>query len=215
MTITHHPDDSTLMAYAAGSLPAALAAVVAAHAELCPRCAQEARRHEAVGGALLHGLRPAQLTRGAPATPARSASLDAPDRRSGSPAVAPGELPRALEAILGGSLDALAWRRLAPGLATVERRFAGPPASALLVIRAAGGATIPDHGHGGSELTLVLSGGYGDATGHYVAGDLADLDAETSHAPVADPEGCVCLVATDGETHFRSPLARLWQKLGG
>ena len=43
MSITHHPDDSTLMSYAAGSLPAALAVVVAAHLSVCPRCREEVR----------------------------------------------------------------------------------------------------------------------------------------------------------------------------
>ncbi len=215
MTVTHHPDDSTLMAFAAGSLPEALAAVVAVHVEACTRCAREARLHEAVGGALLSGLAPALLMRDTPSIPVVSASADGLGRPAVTPGSPPGELPSLLRALIGGPLDTLAWRRAAPGLATFERRFAGPPASSLLVIRAAGGAVIPDHGHGGSELTLVLSGGYSDATGHYVAGDLADLDGETSHAPVADPEGCVCIVASDGATEFKSPLVRLWRKLGG
>ena len=174
MTITHHPDDSTLIAYAAGSLPEALAAVVGAHAETSPRCAREVRLHEAVGGVLLHGLAPAPLVRAPPLLSATDGA-GATGRPVGAAVLTPGEVPGRLRALIGGSLDALAWRRIAPGLATFERRFAGPPASSLLVIRAAGGATIPDHGHGGSELTLVLSGGYSDVTGHYAAGDLADL----------------------------------------
>ena len=41
MTITHHLDDATLMSFAAGSLPAALSAVAAAHVAMCARCRHE------------------------------------------------------------------------------------------------------------------------------------------------------------------------------
>ena len=36
MTITHHLDDATLMSFAAGSLPNALAAIAAAHIAMMP-----------------------------------------------------------------------------------------------------------------------------------------------------------------------------------
>jgi len=37
-TIKHHPDGATLMSYAAATLAEPLAAVVAAHVSMCPRC---------------------------------------------------------------------------------------------------------------------------------------------------------------------------------
>jgi anti-sigma factor ChrR (cupin superfamily) len=56
MTITHHLDDATLMSFAAGSLPAALSAVAAAHVAMCTRCRREVAGLERVGGALLAEL---------------------------------------------------------------------------------------------------------------------------------------------------------------
>ena len=52
MTITHHPDISTLMCCAAGSQPEAFAAVVASHLALCPECRAEVRHMQEIGVAL-------------------------------------------------------------------------------------------------------------------------------------------------------------------
>ena len=72
MTITHHLDDATLMSFAAGALPAALAAVAASHAAMCPRCRHEIAALERVGGLLIAGLPPIDLARGEPPTPSGS-----------------------------------------------------------------------------------------------------------------------------------------------
>ena len=37
----------------------------------------------------------------------------------------------------------------------------------------------------GTELTLVLAGGFSDETGHFLRGDLAEADASVDHRPVA------------------------------
>jgi len=75
---------------------------------------------------------------------------------------------------------------------------------------------MPEHGHGGSELTLLLRGSYRDEVGHFARGDLADLDETVEHQPVADPEtGCICLIGTESKARFKSLFARLLQPLTG
>lgn len=59
---THHPDLSTLMSYSAGSLPDAVATVVAAHLSVCSRCRQHVQEAEQVGIRLLEELEPATLS---------------------------------------------------------------------------------------------------------------------------------------------------------
>jgi predicted RNA polymerase sigma factor len=51
--ITHHLDDATLVAYAAGTLGEAHRVVVAAHAAICGECRAAIRAAERVGGMLL------------------------------------------------------------------------------------------------------------------------------------------------------------------
>ena len=71
--------------------------------------------------------------------------------------------------------------------------------------------TLPEHGHHGGELTLVLRGGFSDVTGRYGPGDVEDVDNEIEHRPVADPEGCVCLVGSEGPVRFTGLGMWLWQ----
>ena len=75
---------------------------------------------------------------------------------------------------------------------------------------------MPEHGHGGSELTLVLRGAYSDRTGTYRVGDVADLGDSIEHQPIADAkDGCICLIASDKKIRFKSVLARLVQPFTG
>ena len=73
---------------------------------------------------------------------------------------------------------------------------------------------VPEHGHRGLELTLVLSGAFADATGLFRAGDLEIADEEIGHTPRATEEGpCVCVAATDAPLRFRAIIPRLLQPL--
>jgi putative transcriptional regulator len=75
---------------------------------------------------------------------------------------------------------------------------------------------MPEHGHGGEELTLVLEGAYSDKLGRFAAGDIADLGDDVEHQPVVDQDrACICLVATEAPTRFRSWPARILQPLIG
>lgn len=207
MTITHHLDDATLMSYAAGSLPNALAAVAAAHLAMCPHCRREVRMLERFGGALVSALEPAALHRSVPAAP-EVASLPANVQTAG------GEVPPPLLQLIGGNLDTVRWRWIGPGLWHRPLRVGG--AGSLQLIKAAAGASVPEHTHAGSEITLVLRGALADVTGRYAAGDVADLDEDIEHTPIADAQdGCICVIATEAPTRFRGLLARLMQPWHG
>ncbi|MEL6239068.1 MAG: cupin domain-containing protein [Pseudomonadota bacterium] len=124
-------------------------------------------------------------------------------------------LPRALiPHVRGATMRSIRWSRL--GLGVWQMRldgFGGDLGDARLV-RVAPGAVLPDHGHDGTELTMVLAGSYADAHGTYRAGDLCELDDATSHQPIADPrEGCVCLLASERPAKFAGLLPRLLQPL--
>lgn len=86
----------------------------------------------------------------------------------------------------------------------------------LVLMRIAPGRALPEHGHGGEELTLILAGSYTDRFGRFATGDVADLDEDAEHKPVVDDSGpCTCLVATEAPTRFRSISARILQPLIG
>ena len=207
MSITHHPDDSTLMSYAAGSLPAALAVVVAAHLSVCPRCREEVATMELLGGALLGDLPGAALQLAEPEMPEIDRQIDrhrppAPVRTVGS-----AEVPAPLARLVGGDLDALRWRWVSPG--SWLRRVPIPGAGQLHLFKCSPSVTLPEHGHEGSELTMVLRGTLSDSTGRYGPGDVCDLDESIEHAPMAGRDGCICAVAQDRAVRFRSLIVRL------
>jgi putative transcriptional regulator len=86
----------------------------------------------------------------------------------------------------------------------------------LKLLRIGAGRAMPEHGHGGEEITLVLKGAYRDHMGRFGAGDVADLDEDIEHKPVVEQDGdCICLVATERPTRFKSLAARLMQPFVG
>jgi len=209
MTITHHLDDATLMSFAAGALPAALSAVAAAHTDMCPRCRREVAALERLGGAVMADLSPVALER---SEPAQAAAMPA-DTRELSLRTGNGEVPGPIAPLVGGGLDAVAWRWLGPGVWDHPLPLTG--AGKLRLLKVAPGHGIPEHGHGGAELTLVLRGSFDDETGRYARGDVADLDETVEHQPVVPPgaSDCICLIASETPERFHGLITRQWQRV--
>ncbi|MBL8847050.1 MAG: cupin domain-containing protein [Hyphomicrobium zavarzinii] len=223
MTISHHPDIANLMCCAAGSQPEAFAAVIASHLSLCKTCCCEVRRMQQIGVALFDKLEPVGMSGPAPVVAMRAGEADADAKGDPSSGSAPapcgqnaGEVPRPLVPLIGADLDQVAWRWVAPGIWIFPVPLSKGCCGELRLIKVAPGKTMPEHGHAGQELTLILRGSYTDAFGTYRVGDVADLDEGVAHGPVACPEkGCICLMATEGKLIFKSPVARLLQPLLG
>ena len=208
MTITHHLGTETLMSFAAGALPGALAAVAGAHLAMCGRCRDELVWFERIGGALLDDLPPLALRQGTPQLPRTQPG--APPETGGLSGNAANPILR----LAGQDFAGVAWRRIGIGL--WQHPLPLPGTGVLQLIKAGPGATVPEHGHGGAELTLILRGALSDATGSYGQGDVADLDQEVEHTPVADrSQGCVCAVANEVPTRFHGWMARLLQPWHG
>lgn len=208
MTITHHLGTETLMSFAAGTLPSALAAVAGAHLAMCGRCRNELVWFERIGSALLDELPPLPLTAAAPGLP--PLALDAPQQTERLDGNAANPILR----LAGEDFAGVAWRRIGIGLWHHRLPLRGN--GTLQLIKAGPGASVPEHGHGGAELTLILRGALSDATGSYGEGDVADLDQEIAHTPVAHrQQGCVCAIANEVPTRFYGRLARLLQPWHG
>lgn len=229
MKIVHHPDSATLVSYAAGSLDEGFATLVAAHIASCDACRASLREIEEVGGALLETvnaspMNPASLDRaldllnehsGMPAPPTEAQAKDTRPKDTPQKDTRP-NVPAPLARLLKGGLDDIAWKRVAPGVAKHVLPVSKTARSTLTLLRIAPGTKIPDHGHGGMELTLILKGSYRDEFGRFGPGDIADLDEHAEHQPVVDsPEACICLVATEAPTRFKGFFSRLLQPIVG
>ena len=213
MTINHHPDIATLMAFSAGTLEEPYAAVIATHLAMSEGGRETLRHIDSIGGALLTVEPDAELSAGAL------------DRLMGSlgderievvPHDQRGALPLPLQRYLPKGLESVRWKWTGPGVATADLSWGPDGKSRLMLLRVAAGHRVPEHGHGGQELTLIIQGAYRDRFGVFAMGDIADHDEDVEHQPIAEPgEDCICLVAVDARLTFRGRLMRALQPLFG
>ena len=205
--IKHHIPDAMLAAYSAGNLPHPFALVVASHVSLCSHCRGAYEAHQAVGGVVLDetdvtaisdSLKSNVLTQlDDPFTPA--AVYD----RSG---IYPGPV---VEALRGNQPR---WKTL--GMGVRQDILSANSEGSLRLLYIPAGQAVPEHSHGGLELTLILQGSFSDHTGRFGVGDVEIGDPDLEHTPVADPgDACICLAATDAPLRFKSLIPRLFQPL--
>lgn len=208
MTIRHHLSESLLLAYSAGTLPEAFSLLVATHVSLCDECRAQLAAFDALGGAVMEQDESAEM---APDSLDRVlARLDTPQRaRPAAPSRA-GLFPAPLAGYVGGGVDRVKWRPVGMGVRQAILVKERDASVRLLAIPA--GQAVPDHGHGGTELTLVLQGAFRDETGRYGPGDVEMADESLEHTPVAEPgPECICLAATDARLRFKGLVPRLAQ----
>lgn len=213
MDIRHHLDEATLMAYSAGTLGEALAAVAAAHVEICPQCRADIEDLDLFGGVMLDALAREPMSAAASVGAIRSDVVTLPRRkRPGGEVASVGAVARRLKL----DLEGVTWRRLGPGMWHHPLPLSGKDKGDLRLLKIAPGRHMPTHGHGGTELTLVLQGAYSDERGTYGRGDIEDIDEDGEHQPVACPrEGCICLIASERPARFKGLVAKLLQPLTG
>ena len=115
-----------------------------------------------------------------------------------------------------GNLDELQWKKVTRSLRIADLGDIDGAAEFSLYHIAEGGR-IPKHNHSGTEMTLVLQGGFSDESGSYHAGDFVTREAGDIHAPTALPGGdCICLAVLESPLRFTrwhhrwlSPLLQL------
>jgi putative transcriptional regulator len=196
-----HPDLDLLTEYAAGSLPLAQSACISIHVNQCPRCQRSAQQLTELGANLFEALAPqpvgdaqlnavlARLDEEQPLAYARHKS-----ESSDAPAI--------LQRLMRGDFSDLRWKNIGAALRISHLRTGDPHHEfALYHIRA--GGRIPEHTHRGTEMTLVLQGGFSDANGSYHPGDFLVRRPGDLHAPTAlQSEDCICLAVLDAPLKF-------------
>jgi putative transcriptional regulator len=189
----HHPDESLLIEYAAGSLSEAKALLVATHLAMCPACRAGVRAGEAAGAALAFSDSEAVAVGPEPDVTAQAVERSKP---AVSPP-APPLVPEPLRGYLGAAVSELPWVGVWRGMkAYALPEFEGRESVRLLSIEP--NRRMPRHTHAGHELTLVLQGSFHDASGAFGKGDVAAADESVDHQPRAGAdEVCLCLAVED------------------
>ncbi len=210
--MSRHPaPDELLLDYATGVLPEGLALAVALHLALDPAARRTVDGLAALGGAFLEAEPSAADEAGLADALSR---LDAAPVEPQQPPAAPPPgfewAPAALRPYLAGK----SWKRVFGGaLERIDIALHGDsPRVALLRLQP--GKGLPMHRHVASEYTVVLQGGYSDATGHYVVGDFAVGPGAQEHEPIADPgPPCIALIVLEKPIVLTSRWGRLFNPL--
>lgn len=197
----HHPGVELLLEHAAGNLSLAQSACIAAHMNYCKSCRRTNAQLQEVGSALFGGLDP---------TPVGDALLDnvlarldeAPPLSYTSSAA--GRTPAILQRLMAGDFSDLSWKKITDAL-QISYLKTGDPNFEFALYHIKAGGRIPEHDHRGSEMTLVLQGGFSDANGSYHEGDFIFRSEDEPHAPTAlQSEDCICLAVLDAPLRFTS-----------
>ena len=211
MSTRHHISDDLLVAYEAGTLAEGWSLAVATHLALCPECRQRARAAATVGGTLLETIEALPVTESA--LDRVLARIDSPPASDPVSAAIPKDpvLPEPLRSYLGGDVDAITWKRLGTSAHQVLIRT-GDGETSVRMLRIPAGQPVPEHGHRGQELTVVLCGTLVDGDEVFARGDVEIADESVEHQPFAGAgEDCICLAVTDAPLRFKNLIVRLAQ----
>ena len=200
--------DERLLAYAAGTLRAPEAAVIAAHLSLKPAAGAWVRRLQEVGGDLLADLDPADLDRDALDRALARVEADGGEAATPAPRNDMPELPEALRRHPLGP-----WRWIGPGIHVREVIGLRDGACRTILLKVDPGRAAPHHAHQGLELTCVLSGAYATDEAEYRPGDIEEADPTVRHTQwVTSDDPCLCVVALEGQLRYGGPLGWLFNR---
>lgn len=220
--VQHHISDELLLDYATGNLAEGWSIAVATHLALCPACRDRLSFMEHTGGQILEATEVvAEETSSSDSWSAMKAKLKAQGSSptaTAKPVATPADvpvLPEPLRSYVGGDVNALKWKSLGRGAYHIPIKT-GDAESQVRLLKIPAGKPVPEHSHGGRELTLVLKGAFTDGETVFKRGDLEEADETLTHQPVATPEeDCICLAVTDAPLKFKSLLVRLVQPVLG
>ncbi|MFC3226705.1 ChrR family anti-sigma-E factor [Marinibaculum pumilum] len=215
MKPSHHPVEEFLLDYALGHLPEAWALAVATHLTFCPDCRNRVAGYERMAGQAVAEAGPVPMGEGSLAAVLQR--LDAPPAMAESPPAARPDAPLSIDGVplpaplrryLAAGEAGRSWRRVMSGLDEL-RLPVGEEGQKAVLLRIQPGRAMPWHTHRGEEMTVVLDGGFVDASGEFRRGDCALLDSQVDHRPVAmEDRACLCLAVTDAPLKLTGPVGR-------
>lgn len=202
--------DELLTGYVSGRLTGGLGALARAHLRLDREARHLAQAGECIGGAALEAEAIAPL--GEAAVSGTVSRLEPTGVGKPANQIEHAANSDVFQDLLGHPLERVRWRMRLPGVHEYRLQRFHDRYSDTKLIRLHAGRRMPEHGHHGAEITLVLKGAYHDQTGDYTRGDVQFIDRETSHQPTASSQSdCICLIVSFGGIKVHRPLEQMWR----
>jgi len=214
MTIHHHPPAELLTAFAAGILDLGQHIAIATHLVACRHCRASASALEHVGGAVLAGMPPTEMSLGAFASVEARLGAVGPSAATKTAQGAAGladvpGLPHFVRNYPAGS-----WKWIAPKMHLRPIRLPEGSMTRVFLLKSRSGTKMIEHTHTGFEMSCVLWGSFAHAGGHFGPGDFDLGDGSVDHKIVVDSaEDCICLIAMQGDLKLNGMIGRLLQPL--
>ena len=201
--------DALIIDYANGALSKPLEVLMETHMAMSPKSARAFRMMVQIGGVLLEDSEPVSMSEGSwdkIMAEINSAEIISAEELSEKREAKTDFLPRPLAEYIPSLDDNANWKRISRGLSEHVIDF-GTTVGKASIYRIAPGVAVPSHSHQGSEVTLVLSGGFTDETGTFGPGDIAIQQNGAVHKPVADDDGeCIVFAVNEGGIQLTGPI---------
>lgn len=213
---TYLPPDEMLADFAAGATPPAVSLLMAAHLTQAPESRARVRAYEEACGAMLRDAQPEPVSEDGFDAVMAMIDSDAPEPAAAGAVPDPaqtGPIPRPVLDQIGLGFDEIPWKFRLPGVSVYD--FDGFGDQKVSLLRARPGATVPQHTHKGTELTLIMQGVMLDNGVEYHAGDVAVNTEDDDHRPkILGDEICYCLIVQQGDLHFTGRFSRILNYIG-
>lgn len=199
MNVQQHPDLAWLIDYAAGTLNRGFSAVIAGHLGVCVTCRAQLQTAEQLGDHLTR-------ERAEPTPRISAAAIRARASGSETAALPPrGGAPLGLREFVASALD-FDWQKLdwRPGVSGLRiARIKDHDDERIWMLHANPGLVMPEHTHGGPELTLVLHGAYRSRATQYNPGDVDENDETITHRQLVTADSdCISLLVFTGKLKY-------------
>ncbi len=207
--------------YAAGCLDPAFCLLVETQAALRPDVGRAITQAESIAGFFLESEEAIELSEGAAAK--ALAMIDDYEANKVPSANAIHHANEGLDELLAlpeplretalQSFQTHKWQNLTNGIRRLKLDASSQ--AEIELYRIEPGCSVPRHSHRGSELTLVVAGGFSDDSGSFGPGDISVKGPEDTHQPVGDMDGvCYALAVRDGGLKFTGMMG-IFQRLVG
>ena len=204
--------DALLVDYAAGALSQPLEILIETHLAMNPESAKTMQMLMQLGGILLEECEPVSLSEDALEKVMSAIAEDEKPLQK----VTHSEnsfLPRPISDYIPDLSCTKSWRSAGIGIARHDVKFSQSDMRAT-IYRIQPSRAVPSHSHTGSEITLVLAGGFSDESGTFGPGDIAVQEAGEAHKPVADADGeCIVFAVNEGDIRLAGPFGRVFSLL--
>lgn len=206
-----HPQTEQLIEFAAGTCHTGISVAISVHLHYCAECRKRLSELESTSAVLFEHQQPVAVSDNVFASvlneieggkvkvqprPAQTAKTMSP-------------YPKALAALIPGSLEDLEWRSPMKNL-KVTHLLTDESGLIVGLHHMKAGGRVPSHQHRGDEISVVLEGGFSDEMGSYGPGDFILRSEEDVHSPQADAhEDCLMLSVVSAPVKLTGALGWL------